>query len=88
MYYEVKINKKWSTESIWEFDQRFKILLDQVSFKIPPQQHNECFIVVLLPHISFPLSHQKIETQVEALEIVMKLETLSIGDTNVGVQQI
>jgi len=30
---------------------------------------------------------QKIETQAKALELVMKLEALPIGDSNPGIQQ-
>lgn len=79
-----EILKKMPTESIWEFDQRFKILLDQVRFEIALQQHKVWFIVVLLPHIILPLSQQNIETQAESLELMMKLDDSSIGDTNVG----
>ena len=42
-------------ESVWDFDQRFKVLLDQVSFTIGPEQHKEWFIAALLPHIRTPL---------------------------------
>ena len=45
---------------VWEFDQKFKTLLGQVSFVIAPQQHQEWFIVALLPHIKQPLMQQKI----------------------------
>jgi len=79
---ELKEIKQKPTESVWEFDYRFEVLLDQVSFDIAPQQHQEWFIVVLLLHIKFPLKQQNIGTQVEALEIVMKLEASLIGDTN------
>ena len=52
---ELKEIKQKLTETIWEFDQKFKTLLDQVSFEIAPQQHHEWFIVALLPHIRLPL---------------------------------
>ena len=42
-------------ESVWDFDQRFKVLLDQVSFTIGPEQYKEWFITALLPHIKIPL---------------------------------
>ena len=50
-------------ESVWDFDQRFKVLLDQVSFTIGPKQHKEWFIVALLPHIRTPLMQQKVADQ-------------------------
>ena len=62
--------------------------MGQVSFNIPPKHHKEWFIAMLLPHIRLPLTQQKITTQVESLEIAMKLEALSIGDTHAGVQKI
>lgn len=62
--------------------------LDQLSFEIAPQQHQEWFIVALLPHIKLPLMQQKITSQFKGLELAMKLEASPIGDTNVGVQQI
>ena len=34
---ELKEIKQKPTESVWEFDQKFKTLLDQVSFDITPQ---------------------------------------------------
>ena len=54
-------------ESVWDFDQRFKVLLDQVSFTIGPVQHKEWFIAALLPHIRTPLMQQKVADQQEAL---------------------
>ena len=74
-------------ESIWDFDQRFKVLLDQVSFAIGPTQHKEWFIAALLPHIRTPLMQQKVADQQEALEIAMKLETAPAED-NSGIAQI
>ena len=50
-------------ESVWDFDQRFKVLLDQVSFTISPAQHKEWFIAALLPHIRTPLMQQKVADQ-------------------------
>ena len=74
-------------ESVWDFDQRFKVLLDQVSFTIGPVQHKEWFIAALLPHIRTPLMQQKVADQQEALEIAMKLETAPVDD-NYGIAQI
>ena len=36
---ELKEIQQKRGESIWDFDQRFKVLLDQVSFTIGPKQH-------------------------------------------------
>ena len=72
---------------MWDFDHRFKVLLDQVSFTIGPEQHKEWFIAALLPHIRTPLMQQKVSDQQEALEITMKLETAPVGD-NSGIAQI
>ena len=74
-------------ESVQDFDQRFKVLLDQVSFTIGPEQHKEWFIAALLPHIRTPLMQQNVADQQEALEIAMKLETAPVGD-NSGIAQI
>ena len=48
---------------MWDFDQRFKVLLDQVTFTIRPEQHKEWFIAALLPHIRTPLMQQKVVDQ-------------------------
>ena len=52
---ELKEIKQKPTELVWEFDQKLKTLLDQVSFDITIQQHQEWFIVVLLPHVRLSL---------------------------------
>ena len=64
---ELKENKQMPHESVWDFDQRFKTLLGQVSFEFPAQQHQEWFIATLLPHIRLPLMQQKVTSQSEAL---------------------
>ena len=48
---KLKEIKQKPTELVWEFDQKFKTLLDQVSFDIALQQHQEWFIVALFPRI-------------------------------------
>ena len=84
---ELKEIQQRRGESVWDFDQRFKVLLDQVSFTISPAQHKEWFIAALLPHIRTPLMQQKVADQPEALEIAMKLETAPVqGDS--GISQI
>ena len=59
-----------------------------MSFVLAPHQHQEWFIVALLPHIKFPLMLQKVASQVEALEIAMKLEDSPIAKTSVEMAQI
>ena len=59
-----------------------------MSFVIAPQQHQEWFIAVLLPHIRQPLMQHKVTLQEEALEIVMKLEASPIAETSVGMAHI
>ena len=72
---------------MWDFDQRFKVLLDQVSFTIGLAQHKDWFIVALLPHIIAPLMQQNVADQQEALEIAINLETAPVED-NSGIAQI
>ena len=76
-----------SIETVWEFDQKFKTLLDQVSFEITPQ-HQEWFIVASLPHIRLSMMQKKVASQAEALEIAMKLEASLIAETSAGMAQI
>ena len=60
----------------------------KVSFQMSYVQHKEWFIVSLLPHIWTHLMQQNIVSQIEALEIAMKLEASSVGDTSLGMMQI
>ena len=85
---ELKDIKQLPTKSVWDFDQKFKALIDQVSFEFAPEQHREWFIAALLPHIRLPLMQQKIQTQDDALEIVMKLEASPLAETNTGMTNI
>ena len=75
-------------ETVWDFDQRFKTLLGQVNFEFPTQQHQEWFIVALLPHIRLPLMQQKVTSQSEALEIAMRLEASLMSDSTLGMDQL
>ena len=63
-------------------------IMGQVSFPILEAQHKEWFIAALLLHMQVPLTQQRITTQVEALEIAMKLEASPIGETGIGMAQI
>ena len=58
---ELKDIKQLPSESVWDFDHKFKALIDQVSFEFVPEQHKEWFIVALLPHIRLPLMQKKIQ---------------------------
>jgi hypothetical protein len=75
-------------ESMWDYDQRFKILKDQLTFQILNEQHREWFIAVLLLHICYPLMQQKILLELEALEIDMKLGASPIGENGIGMAQV
>jgi hypothetical protein len=85
---ELKEIKQKVVEPVWEFDQRFKTLTSHLSFQIPDEQNKEWFIVSLLPHIRIPLMQQNITSQVEALDISMKLELAPMGESISGMSQI
>ena len=48
---DLKEIKQFPNETIWEFNQRFKILMVRVNFDMSDVQHKEWFIVALVPHI-------------------------------------
>ena len=48
---KIKEIKQLPTESIWDFDQRYKTLMAKVSFQMSDVQHEEWFIIALLPQI-------------------------------------
>ena len=75
-------------ESVWDFDQWFKTLMAKLSFQMSNVQHKEWFIVALLPHIRGSLMQQNIESQMEALELAMKLESSPIDDGATGMLYI
>ena len=52
---ELKDIKQLPSESVWDFDHKFKALIDHVSFEFVLEQHKEWFIAALLPHIRLPL---------------------------------
>ena len=80
--------KQLPHESVWDFDQIFKTLLGQVNFEFPLQQHQEWFVIALLPHIWLPLMQQKVTSQGEALEIVMRLEASPLCESTMGMDQL
>jgi hypothetical protein len=73
---------------VWDFDQRFKTLTDQLTFQIPDEQNKEWFIATLLTHIRVPLMQQNITLQEEALEIAMNLESAPMGESISSMSQI
>jgi hypothetical protein len=85
---DLKEMKRLQKELVWDFDQRFNIYMDQMTFQIPDEQHREWFIAILLPHIHYPLTLYKITSHLEALEITMKLEASPIGENGVGMAQV
>ena len=80
--------KQLPTELVWDFDQKFKALIDQVSFEFALEQHKEWFIAALLPHIRHPLMHQRLHTQDEVLEMAMKLEASPLAETSTGMPNL
>lgn len=72
----------------WELDQRLKYVIQEANIQLIDGQHREWFIASLLPHPRIALSQQKIGTQVEVLEIVMRLHAVPIQDATLGAQQI
>jgi hypothetical protein len=75
------------TKLVWDFDQRFKDLMGRMNFQILDQQHREWFIAGLLPQVRRPLIQHKVVSQPEVLEIVMKLESSSVGGSG-GMAQV
>jgi hypothetical protein len=61
--------------------------MGRLTFQIPDQQHQGWFIARLLPHIRRPMIQQKVMSQLETLNIAMKLEASPAGDTR-GMAQV
>jgi hypothetical protein len=61
--------------------------MGRLKFQILDQQHQEWFIVGLLPHIHRSLIQHKVASQPDALEIAMKLEASLVGDDG-GTMQV
>jgi len=75
-------------ETPWELDQMLKCVILEANMELIYGQHREWFIASLLPHLRIALLQQKIGTQAEALEIMMRLHVTPIQDVTLGVQQI
>ena len=52
---ELQEIKQFPNESVWDFGQRFKILITKVSFGMSDLKHKEWFITALVPHIYMSL---------------------------------
>jgi len=85
---KLKEIKQGSNESVWDYDQRFKSLMDRLTFQIPTQQHKEWFIAALVPHIRIPLCQQRFASQAEALEVAIKMEASPIGESSTGMARV
>ena len=48
---ELKEIKQFPNETIWDFDQRFNMLMARASFQMSNVQHKEWLISVLVPRI-------------------------------------
>ena len=53
---EMKEIKQIVNELVWDYDQRFNILKDRLTFQIIDEKHREWFIAGLLSHMHFPLT--------------------------------
>ena len=81
--------KQSPNESVSDFDEIFKTLMARVSFHMYDVQHEEWFIVSLLPHIGVSLMKQNNVSYSEPLECAMKLEDSlirEIGDAIIQIQ--
>jgi len=70
----------------WELDQRLKFTIPEANMTLMDGQHCEWFVASLTPHLRNAMSQQRLTTQVEALEIAMRLHETPIQDPNLGVQ--
>jgi hypothetical protein len=61
--------------------------MGRLTLAIIDQQHREWVIAGLFLDICFPLIQQKVASQLEDLEIAMKMEAYFVGDSG-GVAQV
>ena len=62
--------------------------MEKVSFRMSDVQPKKWFIAWLAPCITMPSMQQNIMTQIETLEIAMKLEASPVEETGIGMSQI
>ncbi len=75
-------------ETHWELDQRLKCIIHEANMTLIDGKHSEWFVTSLTPHLRNVMSQQRLTTEVEALEIMMRLHETPIQDPKLGVQQI
>ena len=75
-------------ETPWDLDQRLKSTIREANMMLTDAHHCAWFVASLTPHLRMALSQQKLSTQVEALEMSMRLHVSPIQDPGLGVQQI
>lgn len=75
-------------ETPWELDQRMKCIVREANMTLTHVKHDELLVASLTPHLRNVLLQQRLTTQVEALEVMMRLHESPIQDPNLGVQQI
>jgi len=73
-------------EAPWELDQRLKYTIREANMTLTDGKHHELFVSLLTPYLRNVLSQQRLTTQAEDLEIVMRLHKTPIEDPNLGVQ--
>ena len=76
------------SETPWDRDQRLKSIICEANMTLIDAQHYTWFVASLTPQLRTKLSQQKLSTQVEALEMAMRLHETLIQDPGLGVQQI
>jgi len=72
-------------ETVWEYAQRFRDIMGRLNFIIHETTHREWFISGLLLLTGILLMQQKIETPREALEQVMRIESMTVYSVNTKV---
>ena len=73
-------------ETPWDLDQRLKCMICEANMMLMDVQHCAWFVASLTPHLVTTVSQQKLSTQVEALEMVMRLHETLIQDPGLGFQ--
>jgi len=66
------------SETPWDLDQRLKSMIHEANMMLTNSQHRAWFMSSLTPHLRMVLSQQKLSTQVEALEMEMRLHETPI----------
>ena len=72
----------------YDLNQILKCTIHEANMNLMDGQCHKWFMASLLHHLMVALSQQKIGTQVEALETMMRLHEMPIQDATLGVQQI